>query len=72
MPHERILITTIVGIDGVVKASSGDYHISVEKGRAFSWDELEPEILELLNAHTPGPMGETRELRGIRVQGGVT
>jgi hypothetical protein len=45
------LVKDLLEVDGVVEVGLEPYKISVEKGDAFSWDEIEGEILAVLRKH---------------------
>ena len=58
LPHRRIYQTrrevsaaeqaAIMGLPGVVSATVSRYDIAVWKGHAFTWEEIEPAILAVL------------------------
>jgi hypothetical protein len=45
------LLRAIADIPGVAKAGCHDYHVSVQKGKVFAWDEILPQALQLIADH---------------------
>jgi hypothetical protein len=46
------LFDSLNSIDGVIRVSSGDkYEISFQKGHVFSWDEIIPKAMSLIEQH---------------------
>ena len=45
---DSTLLRMILGIRGVQKLMAAGYELTITKGGAFSWEEIEPEIIEIL------------------------
>lgn len=52
---ESALIRLILGIKGVQKIMAHGYEITVTKGEAFTWPEIEPEITKILEGLEQSP-----------------
>ncbi len=48
---QKSLHRSLLGTQGVVKVSTGEYELSVTKGNMFTWEELKPKIITSLKKH---------------------
>ena len=50
---QSALFKSIMDIDGVERLSFDRYEADVTKGKAFTWDEVRPRVVEVLKKHFP-------------------
>ena len=58
--HLRHLAARLLVIRGIEEFSVLRYHIVIQKGRAFDWEELEPEVDEALKEFVTKTLADSK------------
>lgn len=57
-PDGSAIVNDLLTVDGIIEVTISSYEIAVHIGKAFSWEDMNPQIQAILRKHCEEPMAE--------------